>query len=279
MSACASPLHRGWQAYEAGAYAEARTAWEPLAASGDATAQFYLGLLLDNGQGAPEDDVAAAEWYRKAAEQGHAPAQNNLGLLHYQGHGVERSTGEAARWYGLAAEQGFAPALGNLGLMHLLGQTEHADLREGRALLREAAAQNVTRAATALALWQPDGGGLEEATATRLLMNAAARGVVEAEYAVGWLYYEGVSLPRDPLAAASWFERAALQGHAAAQLNLGVMLLRGEGCEPDAARGREWLRRAAEQGVPAAQRALESSAAMPPGNRTGQERAFAKRST
>jgi TPR repeat protein len=48
------------------------------AQAGDAEAQFNLGVMYDRGQGVPQDDVQAAEWYRKAAEQGHAAAQNNL---------------------------------------------------------------------------------------------------------------------------------------------------------------------------------------------------------
>jgi TPR repeat protein len=51
------------------------------AEGGDADAQFALALLYDNADGVPRDPVAAANWYRFAAEQSHALAQLHLGLM------------------------------------------------------------------------------------------------------------------------------------------------------------------------------------------------------
>jgi TPR repeat protein len=45
--------------------------WQARAAQGEAEAQFQLGLLYDNAEGVPRDPVAAANWYRFAADQGH----------------------------------------------------------------------------------------------------------------------------------------------------------------------------------------------------------------
>ena len=45
------------------------------AEQGNATAQYNLGVMYDNGQGVRQDDAQAVQWYRKAAEQGHAKAQ------------------------------------------------------------------------------------------------------------------------------------------------------------------------------------------------------------
>ena len=44
------------------------------AEQGDAYAQVYLGRMLANGYGVKKDAKAAAEQYRRAAEQGHADA-------------------------------------------------------------------------------------------------------------------------------------------------------------------------------------------------------------
>jgi TPR repeat protein len=49
--------------------------WYRLAADqGNADAQFYLGLLYDNGKGVPQDYAEAVKWLRKAADQGLADA-------------------------------------------------------------------------------------------------------------------------------------------------------------------------------------------------------------
>ena len=46
-----------------------------------------------------------------AAEQSFAPAQYNLGVMYDNGDGVPQDEVEAMRWYRLAADQGFAAAL------------------------------------------------------------------------------------------------------------------------------------------------------------------------
>jgi len=47
----------------------------------DAAAQCNLGLMFVEGRGAAQDDVKAAMWFKKAAENGHACAQYYLGQL------------------------------------------------------------------------------------------------------------------------------------------------------------------------------------------------------
>ena len=86
------------------------------AESGDADAQFDLGLMYNNGQGVPKDYAEAVKWFRLAADQGFAKGQNGLGLMYNIGQGVPKDYAEAVKWYRLAAEQGndFAQyALGN----------------------------------------------------------------------------------------------------------------------------------------------------------------------
>ena len=114
----------GAAAYSTGDYATALREWQPLAEQGDAVAQFYLGLMYRKGQGVPQDEAAAAQWFRRAAEQGVAEAQNILGLLMYdQGKGVPQDDYKAAaQWFRRAAEQGVAKAQYNLGVMYSQGE-------------------------------------------------------------------------------------------------------------------------------------------------------------
>jgi hypothetical protein len=46
------------------------------AEKGDAEAQFYLGVMYENGNGVLKDYTEAVKWYRKAADQGAAAAQH-----------------------------------------------------------------------------------------------------------------------------------------------------------------------------------------------------------
>ena len=59
-----------------------------LAESGDADAQYNLGVMYAFGEGVAKDQVEAVKWYRKAAEQGDADAQYNLGVRYAKGEGV-----------------------------------------------------------------------------------------------------------------------------------------------------------------------------------------------
>jgi hypothetical protein len=76
---------------------------------------FSFGQTSFDGDGIEQDYVAAANWFRIAAEQGHAKAQHNLALMYESGLGVRKDCSEAAKWYRLAADQGLASSQNNFG--------------------------------------------------------------------------------------------------------------------------------------------------------------------
>lgn len=96
--------------------------WEKLAGKGSANAQYNLGAIYDSGDGVPENDAEAANWYRKAADQGHVNAQFNLGVMYANGEGVTENASEAAIWYRKAADQGDYRAQYNLGALYANGE-------------------------------------------------------------------------------------------------------------------------------------------------------------
>ena len=53
-----------------------------------------------------QDQRAAREWFRKAAEQGHTNAQVNLGIMLFNGEGGDRDRYGAQRWFRQAADNG-----------------------------------------------------------------------------------------------------------------------------------------------------------------------------
>lgn len=100
----------GMDAKNRGDFAKALREWRPLAEQGEARAQFYLGMLYENGDGVPEDFAKAREWYEKSAAQGDANAQFYLGLMCAFGRGVPLDLVQAHMWYSLAAGNGHARA-------------------------------------------------------------------------------------------------------------------------------------------------------------------------
>lgn len=72
-------------------------------ARGSAQAVGRLGFRYENGFGVPQNYAAAADLYRRAAEQGDAFAQSRLGLSYDKGHGVPLDLVLSYKWLDLAA--------------------------------------------------------------------------------------------------------------------------------------------------------------------------------
>jgi len=70
VSAAGGPLEDAEAAIKRRDYTTAARIIRPLAESGDATAQYNLGVFYDNGLGVPQDKVSAYMWFSLAAVQG-----------------------------------------------------------------------------------------------------------------------------------------------------------------------------------------------------------------
>ena len=101
--ATADPREDADSAFQRGDYAQAVELWRPLAAQGDAGAQFHLGAMYAQGKGVLQDYQEALKWFRKAAEQRDAEAQVSLGLMYDAGMGVPQDSIRAHMWYSLGA--------------------------------------------------------------------------------------------------------------------------------------------------------------------------------
>ena len=117
----AQDLQAGAEAARRGDYATALAQWRPLAESGDAAAQFNVGMMHARGDGVPEDFAEAARWFRMASEQGQTDAQARLGGMYAHGIGLEKDYLEAAKWLTLAAEQHHAESQYELGALYADG--------------------------------------------------------------------------------------------------------------------------------------------------------------
>jgi uncharacterized caspase-like protein len=87
-------------------YASALAMWRPLAESGEARAQLYVGEIFEAGVNGDPDFARARTWYARAAEQGYAAALVNLAQLYEQGLGGPRDTDKALDLYARAAASG-----------------------------------------------------------------------------------------------------------------------------------------------------------------------------
>ncbi len=102
----AQDFQKGIAATEAGDYATAVKELLPLAEQGNAAAQYYLGLMYNDGNGVPQDHAEAVKWYCLAAEQGNTSAQFFLALMYDEGDGVLQDNVAAHMWFNIGSANG-----------------------------------------------------------------------------------------------------------------------------------------------------------------------------
>lgn len=250
----ATPAMAGWEeavnAYNNGDYATAATEFRPFAEQGQATAQYILGWIYQNGQGVPQDLAESAKWYERAAEKGNPDAQSALGSYYMSGSGVPQDSEKAVYWFRKAADQGKAGAQYLLGYMLSRGDGVEKNEAEGATWYKKAADQGYGEAQYAYGLALDNGTGVEkdETEANVWLRKAAEQGNVEAAYLLGWNFENGVGTLPDYTEAVKWYRQAADANNAEAQYQLATLLRDGRGVDKDDAAALALFEKAARAG-------------------------------
>lgn len=148
------------------------------AASGNAAAEFLVGVKYTEGSGVAANLAEAAKWYQKAAAKGLAPAQYRLASLYEKGNGVERDATKARDWYVKAAEAGNIKAMHNLAVLYAEGQSGSPDFKE----------------------------------AAKWFEKAASYGVKDSLFNLGILYARGLGVEKNLVQSYKWFAIGAKQG-------------------------------------------------------------------
>ena len=125
----------GVAAIERGQYATALKEFLPLAKAGHAPAQYYLGLMYEQGDGVEQDHVESARWYTRAAEQGDGLSQMSLSFLYLEGEGVALDLVEALKWLYLAKNSQIRGA--DMGIDLTEQKMTPAQIAEAQRLARE----------------------------------------------------------------------------------------------------------------------------------------------
>ena len=94
------------QHYRHKKYDKALGLFREAAELGDPIAQYFTGMMHDEGVGIPQDYIKAVFWYTQAAEQGDPSAQCRLGQMFGSGEGIGKDSEKSLYWFTKAAEQG-----------------------------------------------------------------------------------------------------------------------------------------------------------------------------
>jgi TPR repeat protein len=95
----------------------------------------------------------------------------------------------------------------------------------------------------------------DRAAAVEIWQTHASAGDAEASLFLGYLYRNGIAVPRDEKAALHWYRRAAELGQAEAQYELGLMYELGIGVAPDPGEAAMWYGLSSAQACPGELRA------------------------
>lgn len=170
--------------------------------AGDVEAQAALaGILMDYYD---EDALPRAVRYAtQAANAGNAQAQRTLGFMYARGLGVAQDPRRAAELWRDASQGGDGYAAFNLAGLHIQGDVPLADEDECLRLLTVAAERGVVEAGAVLAdrLAAVD----RDEEALTWILWAAEHGYVDAMFAAGCWYRDGIGTPRDEVQAMRWY--------------------------------------------------------------------------
>lgn len=184
------------------------------AEAGDAEAQNEVGVRYEDGNGVERNDVLAAEWYRKSAEQECALGEYNLSTAYFYGRGVETNLVAAFEWMKKSADHDFPLAWYSLGRFYEKGTGVEKD---GAEALR----------------WYCKAAESDHGQARAFAQNS-----------VGRCYHFGIGVEPDEKEALVWYLKSAEAGNPAAMDNLAQFYTTEAGGTRDLETARSWRERA-----------------------------------
>jgi len=183
--------------------------------AGNQSAQRNLGVMYEQGLGAPHDDVIAANWFRKAAATGNRDASFQLATMYENGRGVSQDPAQAINWYRKAALLGDGDSQLKLGVAYETGKGVPKNLGEAAAWYQRASDQGSLYATNHLGALYADGRGVprDEAKAVKLFQSAAAKGDAQGQFNLATMYAKGRGVARSDSSANALFVKSARQGY------------------------------------------------------------------
>ena len=176
-----------------------------LANQGNAAAQYNLGVMYYKGDGIPQNQSKAIEWFQRAAAQGHIKAESNLKVM---------STNAAVEILRKAANQGDQRAQYSLGLIYQTGESVHQDSAKAIDWYTKAANQGNAEAQAMLGGMYSEGEGVPQdySKAAQWIEKSANQGRAKSQAMIGLMYYKGEGVPQNVTIAKEWFSKSCDNG-------------------------------------------------------------------
>lgn len=190
-----------------------------------------LAEVYESGRYGGRDLSQAFFWYGKAAEQGDTAGMAGLGSMYFNGWGTMPDYTQAEQWWLKAASAGNSRAMNGLALLYKGFHVFPENADEAERWRKAALAAEDGRALYSLAvkyIWDdyiaPDG---REALA--YAERAQRAGEPRGYWVAGYVYSNGVNVPKDEAEALRWYRLGAEKGCAPCLTELGSMSWEGRG--------------------------------------------------
>ena len=259
-------------------------------------AQYALGNMYYKGEGMPQKDYAKAlYWYEKAAQQNFNVAQYALGNMYLYGRGTDIDYNRAIFWHEQAANQDFLYSMDalancymrkkdyvhaaewlqkaydkglllvchNLADMYYYGNGVEQSYEKAFAIFSRGKNNPFCMYRLSVMLRNGLGTKVDNAQANALLLEAANKGVAQAQYQLGIDCYTGEHHDRDYKMAVVNFEKAVTDQYLLSDVKadiyrkLSSCYRFGRGVKSDAAKADEYMKLAAELGDSDAEKVQE----------------------
>ena len=209
QAAPSDQLEKAKELYFSGDYNHSINYLKPLAADGNAEAQYYLGLIFKSDTFPKKDINTAMSYFLSAADQNNTSAMWALGQMYENGEGVEKNLLTATDWYRKSDR-----------LSGTLKSQIHFFKNKDNILVDQSTSEVIES-----------------------LKHDADNGDVEALYKLGKLFDAGKLVSGNESEAFHWYLKAANKGHEYSMFLVGYFYCRGIGVEVDQAKANDWLAR------------------------------------
>lgn len=231
--------------------------------SGDAIN--WLGYMYETGRGTEADFTKALELYKKAFDKyantyakeklESLPKNITSGKAHLVVGDNLKFKGDiekAKQWYLMAYEKGNADGAYEIGKIYF--NKEATDTNKAIPWLEKAAVINNKNAQIDLAIIHFKRKNYTEAFNYRY--KAAMNGDLNSINNVGYMYHNGLGVPKNYFEAYKWYKQAADKGFAMGMFNVGVMHHYGEGTTKNLEEAKMWYEKALAAGYDKAKNQL-----------------------
>jgi TPR repeat protein len=232
-------------------YQKSKEWCEIAAKNGNAEAQYFLGVIYEEGKGTERDIPKSIEWYTKASENNNANSSYKLAWIYLIGEHLSQNLRKAFQFFKRASDMGHMESTGILNMNikdEYLEQTNRQTIIE---MLQEGASSGNITAQFTLGLHylnshhHTDGNFSEE---IRWFTMASKGGYSKAFYQLGQIYEDSHFELQDCEEAIRLYHIAASKGNEDALYRIARIYHRGQGVVQRYSKAFYYYVKAAEQG-------------------------------